>query len=89
MVHPDDADGQEADQIGGVRRPEVDQIPNEVRAVRRDTEVENEERRRDREDAVAESLEPAGAHGAILAALRDIKARSLFVLPFRRGDGPS
>ena len=69
VVHPDDPDREEARHIGEVRRPEVEQLVAEVLG-RGDRELEHEQRRGDREHAVAERLEAAGAglvHGRIVA----------------------
>jgi hypothetical protein len=59
VVDPDDPDREEARRVRQVRRPEVEQRVAEA-APRRggDADLEHEQRRGDREDAVAESLEP-------------------------------
>ena len=65
VVHPDDPDDEEADRVGGVVRPEVaEAAPEVVRGPRlgRRTDVQHEQRDRDREDAIAERLEAGGGH---------------------------
>lgn len=57
MVDPDDPDDQEAGEIGEVRGPDIEKRRAEVIA-RINADFEDWERRGDREDAVAKSLEP-------------------------------
>ena len=59
VLQPDHADRQEARQEGQERRPLVEDRAQQVlRRVAVDAQLEHEQRRRDREDAVAERLEP-------------------------------
>ena len=62
VVDPDDPDRQEADGVADVRRPQPRELVREaVLAELRHLDVEDEQRRGDREDAVGERLEPRGA----------------------------
>jgi hypothetical protein len=66
VIHPDDADGEEADEIGGVRGPQPKERAGKVGRVGRHAKLEDEEGSSYRKDAVAERLEPARAHAASL-----------------------
>ena len=61
VVHPDDADRQEADDVGRVVGPLLGERGREA-AGGADLEVQHEQRYRDGEDAVAEGLEPGPVH---------------------------
>ena len=63
MVDPPDANYQERNGVGGVLRPRVLELRPEVctRSVHGD--VDDQERRGDREDAVGKGFESAGLHG--------------------------
>jgi hypothetical protein len=63
VVDPDDSDDSEADDVGGLRRPPIEQRVRELTVLDlRYRNLEDEQRDRDREDPVAEGLEPAGGH---------------------------
>ena len=62
VIHPDDADREEAGHVCEVRRPDVQQLLAEVAGGGVDAELEHEERDRDGEDSVAEGLEPGARH---------------------------
>src|SRR5207237_8875837 len=66
VIHPDDADGEEAHKVGGIRRPEAKQGADEISCVRGHAQLEDKERSGDREDAIAEGLEAARSHGPSL-----------------------
>jgi hypothetical protein len=60
VLQPDDSDRHEAREVREKRRPLVEDGAEQVIAgIGRDAELEDEERDRDREDAVAERLQPA------------------------------
>ena len=62
VIHPDDADREEAHEVRRVGRPEAQERGGQIGRVSGHAELQDEQRRRDREDAVAEGLEPARAH---------------------------
>ena len=64
MVDPHDADRDEAEAVRRVARPDVQQLVAEVRS--RGVEVEDEQRRRNGEDAVAERQESRCRHGRVM-----------------------
>jgi len=66
VIHPDDADGEEAHEVGGIRWPQPDERGAQIGRVLGHAELEYEERCRDREDAVAECFEPTRAHTSSL-----------------------
>src|SRR5205807_10506250 len=57
-----DADDGEADDVGGQRGPAIAELMGEVAVVARLGDGEDQQRDRDREDAVAEGLHPPLAH---------------------------
>src|SRR5207247_9181765 len=62
VIHPDDADREEAHEVRRVGRPEAQERGGQIGRVSWHAELQDEQRRRDREDAVAEGLEPTRAH---------------------------
>src|SRR6266550_6118781 len=62
VIHPDDADGEEAHEVGRIRRPQSQERSAQIGCVGGYTKLEDEESSRDREDAVAECFEPARPH---------------------------
>ena len=63
VVHPDDPDGEEADRVADVGGPEPDKLVREaVLAELGNLDVQDEQRRGDREHAVGERLQPGGRH---------------------------
>src|SRR4029077_6746550 len=77
VAHPQDADVGEGRQVRHIADPLVDELLLELAAERRDRELEHEQRDRDREDPVAERLDPVAlgqtrpslvGHGASAAA---------------------
>ena len=68
VIDPHDPDREEARRVGEVRRPEVEQRLAEIPVLLDvgDDDLEDEQRDRDREDAVRERLEPALLHTASL-----------------------
>ena len=62
VVDPDGPDDDEAHQVGDVRRPEGEERRAEPRAGLRHGDREDEQRDREREDAVAERLDPVRVH---------------------------
>ncbi len=67
MVHPDDADRQEADGVPDVRGPDVQQLSREASPAAFDlrVDVEDEQRRSDCNDTVSEGLQPTATHRAL------------------------
>jgi hypothetical protein len=76
VVDPDDADGEEAGGVGEVGGPQVQQLVAEVGSLDvRHPDLEDQERCRDREHAVAECLEPSPGglvHAPIIARRPDV-----------------
>jgi len=66
MMH----DREEADRVGGVRGPRLEQRVGQRAAALVDADLDDEEGRGDGEDPVAERLEPRGAHGRSIATTR-------------------
>lgn len=62
MIHADDADRQKTHEVGGIRRPEMEERGDDISRIGRDAQLQHEEGRGDRENAVAECLEPARPH---------------------------
>src|SRR5262249_49180947 len=74
MVDPDDPDRDEARDVRQIGRPDAGELVTEVRTARRgNTDFEYEERRSDREDAVAEGFEARGT-ALVHVGLRHVRS---------------
>jgi hypothetical protein len=66
VIHPDDADREEAHEVGGIRWPQPEKRSAQISRVLGYAQLEYEEGCRNREDAVAECFEPTRAHASSL-----------------------
>ena len=64
VIHPDDADGEEAHEVSRIRRPQPHERTAQIARVGGYAQLEHEQRCGDREDAVTECFEPARPHRA-------------------------
>ena len=62
MIHPDDAEREEAHEVGGICRPQPHERSRQIGRVGGHAQFKHEQRSGDREDAVTESFEPARPH---------------------------
>ena len=71
VIHPDDADREEAHKVGGIRWPQPEKRSAQISRVLGYAQLEYEEGCRNREDAVAECFEPTRAHASSLTEPED------------------